>query len=178
MPVVRWIGRLGVWVAIGMLAGLLLAVAAPIAIDWRPYTVLTGSMRPVIQPGDVVMDEPVTPIQARPGDVITFPDPQKSRLVTHRVKSMKVADGRASFVTQGDANNIVEKWQVPVDQTLGRVVYKIPKVGHLAVWSAKPTSRLLLIVGPALLIGAVALVRIWRAPPDEPARGPTTNAAA
>jgi signal peptidase I len=137
-----------------------------VAIDWRPYTVLTGSMRPLIEPGDVVMDEPIKPMQARPGDVITFPEPEKARLVTHRVKSVTAGDGRASFVTQGDANNTVERWEVPVGQTLGRVVYRVPKVGHLAVWSAKPTSRLMLIVVPALLIGAAALVKIWRPPPE------------
>ena len=43
----------------GLIAGCVLLLLAPVVLGWRPYTVLTGSMRPGVQPGDVVMARPV-----------------------------------------------------------------------------------------------------------------------
>ena len=54
----------------------LLAIAVPLAFGARPYTVLTGSMEPTISPGDVVIDERISPLEARVGDVVTFRDPE------------------------------------------------------------------------------------------------------
>lgn len=59
------------------LAGLVLvATALPLAMGWDRVVLTSGSMMPLIEPGDVVIVSKVEhPIQ--PGTVITFKNPNK-----------------------------------------------------------------------------------------------------
>src|SRR4029077_265338 len=152
-----------------MVAGALLAllIAGPLALGDHPHTDLTGTMEPTISPGDVVIDEQIAPTEAKVGDIVTFRDPeQQSKLLTHRVvSSQRLRDGHLAFVTQGDANNTREDWRVPADGQIGRVVYTVPWVGHIAVLARTRLGLGLLIGIPLLLILAEELVRIWRPRP-------------
>ena len=157
-----------------MVAGALLAllIAGPMALGNHPATDLTGSMEPTISPGDVVINEEIPPTEAKVGDIVTFRDPeQQSKMLTHRVVSRhQLKDGRFAFVTQGDANNTQEHWQVPADGQIGRLVYTVPWVGNVAVFARTKPGMGLLIGIPLLLILAEEMVRIWR-PRPRPAEG-------
>jgi signal peptidase I len=160
---VRTVARFSAWIAMGFALGIALAVIAPRVVGGQSYTVMSGSMEPAIHTGDVVVNERIDPLEARVGDVVTFRDPRdQSRLVTHRLRSVTVRAGVAQMVTKGDANNTVERWTVPVDGTIGRVGYKVPKLGYALAWAGGPLGRLLLIAIPALLLAGWELVRIWR----------------
>ena len=153
----------------GVAVGLLVAIAGPIAIGWRPFTVMSGSMEPAIDTGAVVVTEPIAPLEARVGDVVTFADPhQPGRLISHRVRLIRARGDKASFVTKGDANNVQERWSVRTDGRIGRVVYHVPRVGYLAVAAARPSGRLALVAIPALLLAVFELVKIWRPARREP----------
>jgi len=58
--------RLVTWAAIGLGLGLALAVFGPSVAGYRSFTVLTGSMVPALQVGDLVVDEPVAPSTSGP----------------------------------------------------------------------------------------------------------------
>lgn len=164
--IARWFGEA---FAAGLLAGLVLLVMVPVALGWRPYTVLTGSMRPNIQPGDVVMDRPIPVPDMHVGDVVTFSDPsRKGKLVTHRVRSIAHGPQLTTVETRGDANNTSERWTVQTKDRVGRVVYVIPKVGRIATLVRNPAGILLLVVLPVIGLGFLALRAIWRDEDDEP----------
>ena len=151
------------WAVAGFALGLVIAIAAPLALGQRPYTVLSGSMEPSIGTGDVVIVKRISPLEARAGDVVTFADPDRSgRLITHRVRSTQVRAGNVGFVTKGDANNAVERWRVPTEGVISRVRYRVPEVGRLAILTRSRTGLLLLVLVPALLCGAHEIARIWR----------------
>lgn len=151
------------WSAIAVAVALALAVLGPLAFGARPHTVLTGSMEPAISAGDVVIDERIAPAAVVVGDVVTFRDPEdQSRLITHRVRSIRREGDHLRFVTQGDANNTVEHWRVALDGELGRAAYTVPWVGHLAVLTRTPLGLVLLLGVPLLLLAVEELVRIWR----------------
>jgi signal peptidase I len=148
--------------ALGFAVALAVMVSFPSLWGQRAFTVLSGSMEPALQTGGVVLDEPIRPREARPGDIVTFPDPSdRSRLITHRVRALRVRQGRAYVVTKGDANSTVERWNVPLDQEIGRVVYHVPKLGHVRAWVSGRWGRLALVV-LVLVWGAISLVEIWR----------------
>jgi signal peptidase I len=160
-----------IWLVLGIALGLAVATTAPSLFDYRTFNVLTGSMEPGIGVGAVVVDEPIRPDEARPGQVVTFPDPSNhSRLLTHRVQSMSVRDGRAYVVTKGDANDAVERWNVPVSDEIGRVAFVAPKLGYARQWAAGLGGRIVVVVAVALW-GLAALRDIWR-----PRPGPETAA--
>lgn len=127
----------------------LLVVALPKAAGYEWRTVVTGSMRPVLQPGDVVLISP-TSEEVTVGDVVAFPDPtQLGRDILHRVTG--IADSGA-LVTKGDANGVADPWQISSSEVIGTQVLALPKLGFLvAAVSSKP-GILGFLVLPALLI--------------------------
>ncbi len=162
------IPRIAVAAVVTATAALALAIFGPLAFGDRPYTVLTGSMEPTIAAGDVVIDERISPLRAEVGDVVTFRDPEdQSRQLTHRVKSIRREGSHLWFVTQGDANNTVERWRIAADGSLGRVVYTVPWVGHVAVLTKTPLGLALLVIVPVLLLALDELLKIWRAPEEK-----------
>lgn len=164
------LARMGIvarWALVGLGIGTVLAVVVPAAIGHRVLTELTGSMHPVLRPGDVVVVAPLSPRHAKPGDVVTFPDPENpSRLITHRVVRVTATGGKVSFVTKGDANNDVERWSVASNGKIGRATYRLPKLGYLFFYVRTPVGRLALLV-PTLAWGAYELRRIWRRDPSK-----------
>jgi signal peptidase I len=154
------------WTALGFAVVIVVAVTLPSAFGLRDLTVLSGSMEPTISTGDVVVERQISPLDARLGDVVSFKDPEDaSILITHRVQSMVVHDGVVSFVTKGDANTGVERWKVSADGTIGKVEYHVWRLGYLLSWIRGPLGRVVLVVVPALILGAYELVRIWRPRP-------------
>lgn len=147
----------------GLTVGLLLAIGVSLAAGYRTFSVMSGSMEPNIHTGDVVVDKPIAPLDARVGDVVTFKDPSRGgELVTHRLRSVRRNGATVAMITKGDANTAVERWSVPVNGSVGRVAYRLPSAGRAIVAIRGPFGRLLLIALPALLLGIYELTRIWR----------------
>lgn len=149
--------------AVGLVVTGLVVLGAALATGHRPFTVVSSSMEPVLGVGDVVVAEPVSPLDLRVGDVVTFPDPQqRGRTITHRVRSLRVRSGKVSVVTRGDANNTPERWTVRADGEVGRVRLRAPELGHASAWLREPWRRMAFLVFPAFLLGGLELWRIWR----------------
>ncbi|MEX2274931.1 MAG: signal peptidase I [Actinomycetota bacterium] len=164
----RWAAMVALWLVLGLGAGFVAAITLPYVQGNRSLTVLSGSMEPAISTGDVVVVEQIPPLDARVGDIVSFRDPDDpSRLVTHRVRSMEVEQNEVEFITKGDANTSVEQWRITPDGQIGRAVFRVPKIGYVLFYLRGSLGRLLLIVLPALLLGAYELWRIWRPDPDD-----------
>ena len=59
--------------------------------------VRSGSMSPAIETGDVVVTEPLSPLSARVGDIVTFRDPEGGgKLFSHRVQAVTAGRRRRS----------------------------------------------------------------------------------
>lgn len=158
------------WTLAAFVLAVLLSTALPFAVGARSLVVKSGSMTPTIRTGDVVVVRPIAPTEAQVGDIVTFQDPDGSgRLLVHRVRAIARHGGKSYFTTQGDANTTQEHWQVPVDGTIGSVVYRVPKLGFVVSWISTPAGRIGLIVAPALLLAFSLLSGIWRPRPEEPA---------
>ena len=156
---------LGMTVA-GFAIGIALALALSLAFDARPLVVLSGSMEPALRTGDVSVVSSIAPLDARPGDIVTFRDPDNAeRLITHRVRAMHVQGDAVVFRTRGDANNVSERWRVPASGEIGRVVYSIPKLGGVLAYARTKGLFVLMLGGALALLLVVELASIWR--PEE-----------
>jgi signal peptidase len=165
-PSRRWARRglmVVCWSVLGFAVVLLVSVMLPNLFGMRNLTVLSGSMEPTIHTGDVVVEHQIPPLDAQIGDVVSFKDPEDpSVLITHRVQDIQVHNGVVAFVTKGDANTGVERWKVSADGMIGRVDYHVWRLGYLLAWIRGRMGRVLLVVLPALFLGAYELLRIWR----------------
>ena len=124
-----------------ILTVILLAIVAVcvilVIIGFRPAVVLTPSMRPAIDPGDLIIYKAVDAETIEVGDVITFwpsEDSEESNelSVTHRVIEIRAnGDGTLTFITHGDANSEGSNETVTQDRVIGKVFAVIPWVGQL-----------------------------------------------
>jgi signal peptidase len=163
---VRRVLRLVGLAALGLAIGIALAVTAPLAFGYKSFAVLSGSMEPTFSTGDVVVVKQISPLDARLGDIVSFRDPEDpSRILNHRAIRIRVADDAVFFVTKGDANTGVERWQVPQSGTIGRVAYHVPKLGYITNRIGSRFGRLAFLVIPVLLLALSEVWRIWRPEP-------------
>jgi len=158
--------RLGIFTTSAAATFALAIALSPILLvpfGFRSATVMSGSMTPTLNVGDIVIERPIEPAAARIGDVITFTDPEdENRLLTHRVRSIKVKGDEFTFTTKGDANNTEEKWHIAAGGTIGRANMSIPKVGYLVGSHRAPWVRVSFVVIPAVIWAVYELANIWR----------------
>ena len=86
-----------------------------------PLIVLTDSMSPLIESGDLIICKTADAQDIKKDDVISFFDPagNGSSVVTHRVKEVVEKDGKTFWRTQGDFNNTEDKELVPAENLVG-----------------------------------------------------------
>jgi signal peptidase I len=172
----RWLCLSAAWALAGLLIGVTAAVTLPSAFGYKPLTILSGSMEPELKTGGIAVDETILARDARPGDIVTFADPEdKSRMITHRLRSIRIEGAKAFMVTRGDANDTSERWNTAVDAEIGRVAYSIPYAGYVRSWISGQVARIAVL---ALLgvLGLWMLVDIWR-DDDEEEEEEAANAA-
>ncbi len=162
MRVLGWLNRL-VTIALALISvltiTLLVAIVQGRHAGKEAVVMQTGSMRPLINPGDLVVIRPV-PVEAiHPGDLITFREPTGSQVVvTHRVVRIENTDEGIAFVTRGDANLTDDPWTLRYLEPTGwRVAHIVPYVGQLQVVAAQPLGRAVL----GGIIFSLALVILW-----------------
>lgn len=129
-----WLGQVLAWLVISAAVALIaIAVVIPRVGGGTPYTVLTGSMRPGMPPGTMVVVRPIDPDDITIGTVVTYQlESGKPTVVTHRVVGIGfTADGKRAFTTQGDANNAADSEPVREVQIRGARWYSVPVVGRI-----------------------------------------------
>lgn len=92
-----------------------------------PMVVVSGSMRPTLEVGDIVLVNTNKPLNISLGDIVAFRF--EGMVITHRV--VEVLDG--GFRTKGDGNQELDPFVVSEDMVVGEVIASIPRVGLLAI---------------------------------------------
>ena len=98
--------------------------------------IATGSMLPVIRPGDMVIMEDTAAGSLQVGDIAVYRSGNYQ--IVHRVAAINTTSNGNSFVFKGDNNDAPDAKAVEYKQILGKVVQIIPYVGlfSLAVKTA------------------------------------------
>jgi signal peptidase len=155
-------------VVVAVAAFLLLAVG-PRVLGYQTSTMLTGSMAPLINPGDVVVTVPTAVSAIRVGDIITYHIPvEDHRVETHRVAEILTnQDGTTAVRTKGDANNGADPWTATLQgDTVDRHLLTVPSVGQAIRMLREPVVLNTLMYGaPAVLVIGL-LASIWRRNPE------------
>jgi len=124
----------------GSLAGWVVTTIIAVAIIWfavglfpvQPTTVISGSMRPTLDVGDVVIIAKVSADTVKPGDIIQFREAEGVTTV-HRVVEIQESEGQRFFITKGDANSEPDTNPVLSANVVGKAVFDIPKIGWAAI---------------------------------------------
>ena len=119
-------------VYLNAVASLALWTVVPVVAQMSPTLIVSGSMSPRINTGDVVLMRRADPKTLERGQVVTFDDPaHPGRLLTHRVVRR---DDDGSLTTRGDANPARDSTPVSAEEVHGVGQLVIPAVGMPAMW--------------------------------------------
>jgi signal peptidase len=165
---------------IALIALMLAAAVVPrIWPAYRTFTVLSGSMEPTIPTGSVIVLRPTAAETLVAGDVITFTHPSRGNaLVTHRISSVTVEDGKRFFLTKGDANAEPDAWRIPATGPGWKVAFHVPKAGYVLTWTTDPAVRVRLMTVLVVTFALALIVKVWRGPREQPSLEPEPAGAA
>lgn len=99
----------------------------------RPLVIYSGSMRPTIDVGDVVIVAKRNPRLLHAGEVIAFRVPDSPVPTVHRILAARTEGSDRLFTTKGDANANPDSGQALGDNVIGKVVLVIPKAGWASI---------------------------------------------
>ena len=128
---------------------------------YMPLIVYTDSMYPEIEKGDLIICQTIDASEIKVGDVISFFDPagNGTSVLTHRVMKIKNEDGKLSFITQGDFNNVEDKDPAPAENLVGIYRSRIPAAGNVALFMQSTTGLVVCVVLPIVLLVGYDIIR-------------------
>ena len=178
-PILKMIAKILSWVLLVLLvlvAGLLIHNIVSSKIyeirgqKYEPeialYSIISPSMEPNINVYDVVVTKKVKDFSTiKEGDVITFISTStlgEGLTITHRVKDVVKTDDDIKFRTQGDNNQIPDSSLASSKNVLGKVLFKVPWVGHIQFFLQSKGGWLFALLIPAMLIVAYDVYKVIR----------------
>ena len=121
---------------------------------YKPMVIATGSMLPVIRPGDMVILHETDPESLAVGDIAAYRT--EGYTIVHRIMDIHLTRTGTSFTLKGDNNSEPDVKAIADTQIQGRVVCVIPYMGllSLAVRTAGPPQSIPVETGNASNEGA------------------------
>lgn len=128
---------------------------------YLPLIVLTDSMYPDIESGDLIICQTADAEDIQERDVISFFDPagNGTSIVTHRVIDIIQENGQIQFRTCGDNNNTEDKELVPAEKLVGVYKMRIAGAGNIAMFMQSTAGLILCVVLPIVLLVAYDVIR-------------------
>ena len=118
----------------GYIVAILLMVFAGLSFSGnvKARIVLTGSMAPSINVGDVIITVPITKKTPQIQDVVAYQakrfNGEKVAVFSHRIIGGDIENG---FIMKGDANKSPDPQKPKAEDILGVVIFAIPFIGKL-----------------------------------------------
>ena len=113
----------------------------PTIFGVKMYVILSGSMRPELDIGDIVIVKDCN--EFKKGDIISFRKGQS--IITHRIIDILNENNEIKYKTKGDNNNSEDKILIKQDDIEGIVINKISKIGNF-VLIIKDKTILIMVV--------------------------------
>lgn len=130
------------------------------------YTVISPSMTPNIDVYDVVFVKKIDTSELKIDDVITFYSTNAffgNTPITHRI--VEILDVPASGImyrVKGDANENADYEKVVPSNILGKVVFKIPKLGKLQFFLASKKGWILAVIIPSIVMIIYDIIKLTK----------------
>ena len=127
-----------------------------------PMIILTDSMYPEFESGDLIICNTAEPEDIKVGDVICFYDPEGNgtATVTHRVQEVVTDDeGNLAWITKGDANNTEDLPTVPAKNLIGVYKTRLKGLGNVAMFMQTTQGLIICVICPIILLVAYDVIR-------------------
>lgn len=138
---------------------------------FRAYQVLSGSMAPALNVGDLVVVKSTPPEEIQKGDIITYYPNSSSATVTHRVIGTMLEGDQVVLETRGDAVAQPDP-RIYGSSVIGVVAFRIPYLGAAIGWVQDHTLLSILMVG--LTVALITSLRLLFRKNENNEEGETT----
>jgi signal peptidase len=99
----------------------------------QPTVIYSGSMRPALDVGDVVIISEVPIDDIQEGDIIQYRVANTTIPVVHRVYGISGEGDAKVFITKGDDNDNPDTDPILAENVMGKVVFNLPKIGWIPI---------------------------------------------
>ncbi len=156
-PKKKVIKQVAIWIFItGLIASPSLLYSQS-GIDFSP--ILSGSMRPVANVGDVFLTKAVKASTLKVGDIITVYNQVAGTFYAHRIAEISTVKSELRILTKGDSNPTIDKDPLlisPISEVSKELLVVPPLIGRPLVylWSfhGRQAATIFLVVSSALAI--------------------------
>lgn len=125
-------------------------------LGYQVYTVLSGSMEPAYNVGDLLYVKSVKSVSdIKVGDAISFVLNEDLVVATHRV--VRIDAQKQQLYTKGDANEIEDNDPVYFKNVIGVVRFSVPMLGYVSDFVQNPPGMYITVAAGAVLIVLVFL---------------------
>lgn len=119
----------------------------------KPFVVLSGSMKPNILIGDLIIVKEVDANTLQKDDIIAYRD-DKDLVTTHRIINVIKTDEDICFETKGDSNNVKDSALVCSKDIEGKYIHRIARLGNLILFVQQPLGFGIMMI-TILLFGVI-----------------------
>lgn len=116
----------------------------PSVFGIKMYVIVSGSMKPDFDIGDIVVVKEVEQKELKKDDVISFR--QGHTVITHRISEEVVEKDKTLYKTKGDNNNTEDAKPVDFQNIEGKVVNKISSVGKIVLALRNKTLIIVIVL--------------------------------
>ncbi len=136
-------------------------------IGFKGFAVLTPSMEPVYNVGDIIISTKIDLDHLNVGDPITFKtdlnDDGKKEMVTHYIFSIEVINGIRTYRTNPEGRDYADPWTLVDEDIVGIVSFKIPWVGYVIIFALtlvqNPIFLGLIIFNVVIIVIIIKLIK-------------------
>lgn len=153
MKKLKVFGKIIYWLVLLVLvliAGITAVSVLDIPGNYKFYTVLSGSMEPVIKTGSAVLVKPEAKYTIN--EIVTFKDSNPRVPTTHRIVKVKEDPNGTSYTTKGDANESSDLKLLSGEMILGKVLFSVPFVGYAVEFMKTKNGLIVMIVIAAFIV--------------------------
>ena len=152
-------------VIVSVLSLLLLIVGALLYQPFHGFRVeviLSGSMKPSVNTGSLVIIRELHSWQYQIGDIVSFrPPTAHAESITHRIIDLDMVNGVNVMRTKGDANSSSDLWQSSLGSISGKVLFSIPWIGYPVAWLRLPIGFIGVAIFTFCLCVLPQLIELW-----------------
>ena len=112
----------------------------PNFLGYKSFVIVSGSMLPELEIGDIVVVKSINEVNLKEGDIISFRE--GNSIITHRIDH--VIDNGKRFITKGDANSSEDINPVDLENIEGIYEFKIPKFGKFVLFMQNKTGIIII----------------------------------
>ncbi len=91
----------------------------------------SGSMKPTLNVGDIIIVRGINPSELKVGDIIVYQRANSDIMIVHRIIQIIQSGDSLLIRTKGDNNPAPDPWYITAKEVKGLVILKIPYLGYI-----------------------------------------------